>query len=157
MFQNDDDLSAVMHMHCKLKPALCIIFLSPSTVLPSPVPEIRWKKLDGELPPNHEVRMAGAHLHLYNVQFEDAGTYTCEALNSKGKDYHTARVSVEGKKYVICHFSLLILKRITGNTIFLVLVYISCINYLLYTLCGINSPSLSCYQCQVSFLSFFFY
>lgn len=47
--------------------------------------------------------MAGAHLHLYNVQFEDAGTYTCEALNSKGKDYHSARVSVEGKKYVICY------------------------------------------------------
>lgn len=47
--------------------------------------------------------MAGSHLHLYNVQFEDAGTYKCEALNSKGKDYHTARLSVEGKKYTICH------------------------------------------------------
>lgn len=42
--------------------------------------------------------MAGAHLHLYNVQFEDGGTYQCEAVNSRGKDYHTARVSVEGKK-----------------------------------------------------------
>lgn len=40
--------------------------------------------------------MAGAHLHLYHVQTEDAGSYTCEARNSKGKDYHTARVSVEG-------------------------------------------------------------
>ncbi|CAL8261056.1 unnamed protein product [Merluccius merluccius] len=39
--------------------------------------------------------MAGAHLHLYNVQFEDAGGYSCEAHNSKGKDRHTARVSVE--------------------------------------------------------------
>ena len=63
---------------------------------PSPVPDIRWKKLDGQLPPNHEKRMEGAHLHLYNVQFEDAGTYQCEAVNSKGKDYHTARLSVEG-------------------------------------------------------------
>ncbi|XP_070686327.1 contactin-1a-like isoform X2 [Pempheris klunzingeri] len=63
--------------------------------LGNPVPEIRWKKLDGELSPNHEVRMAGAHLHLYNVQFEDAGTYQCEAVNSRGKDYHAARVSVE--------------------------------------------------------------
>lgn len=44
--------------------------------------------------------MAGAHLHLYNVQFEDGGTYQCEAVNSKGKDYHSARVSVEGKKCV---------------------------------------------------------
>lgn len=44
--------------------------------------------------------MAGAHLHLYNVQFKDGGTYQCEAVNSKGKDYHSARVSVEGKKCV---------------------------------------------------------
>lgn len=42
--------------------------------------------------------MGGAHLNLYNVQFEDAGTYRCEAVNSKGKDYHSARLTVEGKK-----------------------------------------------------------
>lgn len=69
-----------------------------SLSLPSPVPEIRWKKLEGKLPSNHEVRMAGANLHLYNVQFEDAGRYQCEAVNSKGKDYHAARVSVEGEE-----------------------------------------------------------
>ncbi|XP_068169089.1 contactin-1a-like isoform X1 [Antennarius striatus] len=63
--------------------------------LGNPVPEIRWKKLDGQMPPNLEVRMSGAHLHLYNVQPEDGGTYECEAVNSKGKDYHAARVSVE--------------------------------------------------------------
>ncbi|XP_054631456.1 contactin-1a isoform X1 [Dunckerocampus dactyliophorus] len=63
--------------------------------LGNPVPEIRWKKLDGDLPPNHEVRTAGAHLHLYNVQVEDGGRYQCEAVNSKGKDYHSALLSVE--------------------------------------------------------------
>ncbi|XP_004563822.3 contactin-1a [Maylandia zebra] len=63
--------------------------------LGNPVPEIRWKKIDGHLPSNHEVHMTGTQLHLYNVQFEDGGTYKCEAINSKGKDYHTARVSVE--------------------------------------------------------------
>uniref|UniRef100_A0A8C6WVY9 Contactin 1 n=1 Tax=Neogobius melanostomus TaxID=47308 RepID=A0A8C6WVY9_9GOBI len=62
--------------------------------LGNPVPEIRWKKLDGPMPANHEVRMAGAHLHLNNVQIEDAGAYQCEALNSKGKDYHSARLCV---------------------------------------------------------------
>lgn len=66
----------------------------------SPVPEITWRKLDGELPPGHKVETAGAHLHLYNVQVEDGGTYRCEAVNSKGKDYHSARVSVEGRQRV---------------------------------------------------------
>lgn len=68
--------------------------------LPSPVPEITWRKLDGELPLGHKVETAGAHLHLYNVQVEDGGTYQCEAVNSKGKDYHSARVSVEGMQRV---------------------------------------------------------
>lgn len=67
-----------------------------SSVLASPVPEVTWKKLDGELPPSHKVEMAGAHLRLYDVQVDDGGTYQCEAANSKGKDYHSARVSVEG-------------------------------------------------------------
>ncbi|XP_035521312.1 contactin-1a isoform X2 [Morone saxatilis] len=73
--------------------------------LGNPVPEIRWKKLDGPLPPNHEVRMAGAHLNLYNVQFEDGGTYQCEAVNVRGKDYHTARVSVEAFPEWVEHIS----------------------------------------------------
>ncbi|XP_068458470.1 contactin-1a-like isoform X2 [Clinocottus analis] len=73
--------------------------------LGNPVPEIRWKKLDGQLPPNHEVRMAGAHLHLYNVQFEDAGSFQCEAVNSRGKDYHAARVSVEAFPEWVEHIS----------------------------------------------------
>ncbi|XP_071350262.1 contactin-1a-like [Trachinotus anak] len=71
--------------------------------LGNPVPEIHWKKLDGAMPPNHE--MAGAHLHLYNVQFEDGGTYQCEAVNSRGKDYHTARVSVEAFPEWVEHIS----------------------------------------------------
>ncbi|XP_069551350.1 contactin-1a isoform X1 [Brachyistius frenatus] len=73
--------------------------------LGNPVPEIRWKKVDGQLPPNHDVRMAGAQLNLYNVQFEDGGTYKCEAVNSKGKDYHTARVSVEAFPEWVEHIS----------------------------------------------------
>ncbi|CAN9498950.1 unnamed protein product [Ophioblennius macclurei] len=73
--------------------------------LGNPVPEIRWKKLDGQLPPSHEVRLGGTQLHLYNVQFEDGGTYKCEAMNSKGKDYHTARVSVEAYPEWVDHIS----------------------------------------------------
>ncbi|KAG7230967.1 hypothetical protein INR49_024996 [Caranx melampygus] len=71
--------------------------------LGNPVPEIHWKKLDGQISPNHE--MAGSHLHLYNVQFEDSGTYRCEAVNSRGKDYHTARVSVEANPEWVEHIT----------------------------------------------------
>ncbi|XP_015251073.1 PREDICTED: contactin-1a-like isoform X2 [Cyprinodon variegatus] len=63
--------------------------------LGNPVPEIRWKRVDGKLPDNHQVRMAGAQLYLPNVQFDDSGIYSCEAVNSKGKDHHHANVSVE--------------------------------------------------------------
>lgn len=63
--------------------------------LGNPIPEIRWQKLEGELPVTHEISMAGGLLHLMNVQFEDGGTYECEAVNAKGKDYHRAKVNVE--------------------------------------------------------------
>lgn len=70
------------------------------------MPEITWRKLDGELPLGHKVETAGAHLHLNNVQVEDGGTYQCEAVNSKGKDYHSAQVSVEGRQRVFMETSL---------------------------------------------------
>ncbi|XP_055078479.1 contactin-1a-like isoform X2 [Periophthalmus magnuspinnatus] len=73
--------------------------------LGNPVPEIRWKKLDGPLPAHHEVRMAGAHLHLNNIQIEDAGTYMCEAINSKGKDHHSAELSVEAVPQWVEHIT----------------------------------------------------
>lgn len=73
--------------------------------LGNPVPEIRWKKLDGSLPDNHEVRMEGAQLHLNNIKTEDAGTYQCEAVNSKGKDYHFARLSVDAFPEWVEHIS----------------------------------------------------
>ncbi|XP_067356392.1 contactin-1a isoform X2 [Channa argus] len=73
--------------------------------LGNPVPEIHWKKVGGNLSHSHEVRMAGAQLHLYNVQVEDNGTYRCEAVNSKGKDSHTASVSIEAFPEWVEHIS----------------------------------------------------
>ncbi|XP_028286350.1 contactin-1a isoform X2 [Parambassis ranga] len=73
--------------------------------LGNPVPEIRWKKVDGRLPHSHEIKMEGAQLHLYNVQFEDGGTYTCEAMNSRGKDFHSARLLVEAFPEWVEHIS----------------------------------------------------
>lgn len=71
----------------------------------SPVPEIHWRKMDGHLPPNHDLRMSGSQLHLYNIQVKDSGVYKCEAINSKGKDFHSARVSVEGRGMLRCRFT----------------------------------------------------
>lgn len=50
-----------------------------------------------DLPPNHEISESGAVLHLYNVQYEDVGAYECEAINTKGKDWHKAWLYVECK------------------------------------------------------------
>uniref|UniRef100_A0AAY4DXS2 Contactin 1 n=1 Tax=Denticeps clupeoides TaxID=299321 RepID=A0AAY4DXS2_9TELE len=63
--------------------------------LGNPIPQIKWRKVDGDLPLHHEISLAGGQLHLRNVQYEDEGTYECEALNSKGKDWHRANIHVE--------------------------------------------------------------
>ncbi|XP_012697891.1 contactin-1a [Clupea harengus] len=63
--------------------------------LGNPIPKMQWKKMDGDLPATHEIVMAGGQLRLMNVQYEDEGTYECEAINAKGKDWHRAKVNVE--------------------------------------------------------------
>ena len=50
-----------------------------------------------DLPATHEISESGAALHLYNVQYEDVGGYECEAINTKGKDWHKAWLYVECK------------------------------------------------------------
>ncbi|XP_077051819.1 contactin-1a-like [Siphateles boraxobius] len=65
--------------------------------LGNPIPQIRWRKVDGELPASrHDISMAGTLLHLYDMQYEDEGLYECEADNSKGKDWHRTHLHVEG-------------------------------------------------------------
>lgn len=66
----------------------------------SPIPQIRWKKADGELPHHrHAISMAGSFLHLFNLQYEDEGLYECEANNPKGSDIHKTHLFVEGENY----------------------------------------------------------
>lgn len=55
-----------------------------------------------DLPANHEISESGAVLHLYNVQYEDVGAYECEAINTKGKDWHEARLYVECESFSLC-------------------------------------------------------
>ncbi|KAG7324106.1 hypothetical protein KOW79_012122 [Hemibagrus wyckioides] len=73
--------------------------------LGNPIPQIRWRKVDGVLPVHHENSMTGGHLHLYNVQYEDEGVYECEAVNSKGKDWHKANLYVEAAPEWVEHIS----------------------------------------------------
>uniref|UniRef100_A0AAX7SDH4 Contactin 1b n=1 Tax=Astatotilapia calliptera TaxID=8154 RepID=A0AAX7SDH4_ASTCA len=64
--------------------------------LGNPIPHIVWRKVDAtDLPANHEISESGAVLHLFNVQYEDVGFYDCEAINTKGKDWHKAWLYVE--------------------------------------------------------------
>ncbi|XP_043084508.1 contactin-1a [Puntigrus tetrazona] len=65
--------------------------------LGNPIPQIRWRKVDGDLPLHrHNIGMSGSLLHLYDIQYEDEGLYECEADNSKGKDRHKVHLYVEG-------------------------------------------------------------
>uniref|UniRef100_A0A8C1KJ36 Contactin 1 n=1 Tax=Cyprinus carpio TaxID=7962 RepID=A0A8C1KJ36_CYPCA len=65
--------------------------------LGNPIPQIRWRKVDGDLPvERHNISMSGSLLHLYDIQYEDEGLYECEADNSKGKDRHKVHLYVEG-------------------------------------------------------------
>lgn len=57
-----------------------------------------------DLPANHEISESGAILHLYNVQYEDVGGYECEAINTKGKDWHKAWLYVECESLSLCSF-----------------------------------------------------
>uniref|UniRef100_A0A8C1PRS2 Contactin 1 n=1 Tax=Cyprinus carpio TaxID=7962 RepID=A0A8C1PRS2_CYPCA len=69
--------------------------------LGNPIPQIRWRKLDGDLPVHrHNISMAGSLLHLYDIQYEDEGLYECEADNSKGKDRHKVHLYVEAPEWV---------------------------------------------------------
>lgn len=90
-----------MHKFCTWLVYYCFPFACLS-----PVPDIHWRRMGKEMPYNHEVRMAGAQLYLHNVQSDDSGTYRCEAVNSKGKDFHYANVSVQGKRCVLVSHSL---------------------------------------------------
>uniref|UniRef100_A0A8D0CE76 Contactin 1 n=1 Tax=Salvator merianae TaxID=96440 RepID=A0A8D0CE76_SALMN len=63
--------------------------------LGNPVPEIRWNKYLEPMPTTAEISMSGAVLKIFNIQFEDEGTYECEAENHRGKDKHSAKVYVQ--------------------------------------------------------------
>lgn len=83
------------HQAVKILTDLCIVCVC-LCVFASPVPEIRWTKRLEPMPTSADISMSGAVLRIFNIQFEDEGTYECEAENHRGKDKHSAMVYVEG-------------------------------------------------------------
>ena len=68
----------------------------PSASSPrSPVPRIKWRKVDGSLSPQWAT--AEPTLQIPGVGFEDEGTYECEAENAKGRDTVQGRLIVQGR------------------------------------------------------------
>nr|XP_033773484.1 contactin-2 isoform X2 [Geotrypetes seraphini] len=80
--------------HC---PSFLSLPLSLSLlILSSPVPHIKWRKVDGPLP----LKLTATEepvLQIPNVAFEDEGTYECEAENAKGRDSFQGRVIVQAQ------------------------------------------------------------
>ncbi|KAG8518080.1 Contactin-2 [Galemys pyrenaicus] len=61
----------------------------------SPVPRIKWRKVDGSLSPQWTT--AEPTLQIPSVSFEDEGTYECEAENAKGRDTAQGRIIVQAQ------------------------------------------------------------
>lgn len=69
----------------------------------SPVPKLRWRKVDGLMPSKAGLSAEGPTLTLPDLSFDDEGIYECEAYNSKGSDTYQGRINVQGDRS--SHFS----------------------------------------------------
>ncbi|KAJ8400200.1 hypothetical protein AAFF_G00398940 [Aldrovandia affinis] len=63
----------------------------------NPVPNMRWRKVDGVLPSKANTSNDGLILVLPDLGFEDEGAYECEAQNSEGRDTHQGRITVQAQ------------------------------------------------------------
>uniref|UniRef100_A0A8C3L9I5 Contactin 2 n=1 Tax=Chrysolophus pictus TaxID=9089 RepID=A0A8C3L9I5_CHRPC len=61
----------------------------------NPVPRIKWRKLDGSQ--TSKWISSEPLLHIQNVDFEDEGTYECEAENIKGRDTYQGRIIIHAQ------------------------------------------------------------
>ncbi|XP_050978992.1 contactin-2 [Labeo rohita] len=63
----------------------------------NPIPKIRWRKVDGILPPKVGASAEGPILIIPELNFDDEGMYECEVFNSEGRETHQGRVSVQAQ------------------------------------------------------------
>ncbi|XP_021232542.1 contactin-2 isoform X2 [Numida meleagris] len=61
----------------------------------NPVPRIKWRKLDGSQ--TSKWISSEPLLQIQNVDFEDEGTYECEAENIKGRDTYQGRIIIHAQ------------------------------------------------------------
>lgn len=62
----------------------------------SPVPKLRWRKVDGLMPTKAGPSAESPTLVLPDLSFDDEGVYECEAYNSEGSDTYQGRIVVQG-------------------------------------------------------------
>ncbi|XP_048878465.1 contactin-2 [Brienomyrus brachyistius] len=63
----------------------------------NPVPQIRWRKVDGNLPSKASTSVNGPILILQELGFDDEGIYECEAENSEGHDIYQGRIILQAQ------------------------------------------------------------
>uniref|UniRef100_A0A8C5G6U8 Contactin 2 n=1 Tax=Gouania willdenowi TaxID=441366 RepID=A0A8C5G6U8_GOUWI len=63
----------------------------------SPVPKLRWRKVDGLMPSKAGPSVDSPTLSLPELSFDDEGSYECEAYNSEGREKHQGRISVQAQ------------------------------------------------------------
>lgn len=83
-------------------PLLHLQLLSLFFLSHSPVPKLRWRKVDGLMPSKAGSSAEGPTLTLPELSFDDEGVYECEAYNSEGSDTYQGRINVQGKEKIFC-------------------------------------------------------
>uniref|UniRef100_A0A3Q2DBY3 Contactin 2 n=1 Tax=Cyprinodon variegatus TaxID=28743 RepID=A0A3Q2DBY3_CYPVA len=68
-----------------------------SLLFSSPVPKLRWRKVDGLMPSKAGSSSESPTLTLPELSFDDEGIYECEAYNSEGKDTYQGRIVVQAQ------------------------------------------------------------
>uniref|UniRef100_A0A7N8YER8 Contactin 2 n=1 Tax=Mastacembelus armatus TaxID=205130 RepID=A0A7N8YER8_9TELE len=63
----------------------------------NPVPNVRWRKVDGLMPSKAGSSAECPTLILPDLSFDDEGVYECETYNSEGRDTYQGRINVQGE------------------------------------------------------------
>ena len=71
-------------------------FTLDCTVSSYPKADVKWKKVDRQLPIDRTIQEADGTLVIRKTSAEDSGTYQCSAVNELGRDQVNFTVTVFG-------------------------------------------------------------